>query len=65
LAAATPAAVIAAATTPRERILVADLGGIAAQAAAEEIRAPALFVVGAIVALREELMALARAGTPA
>lgn len=61
LAARTPAAVIAAATTPDERILVADLGSIAARATAEEIRAPALFVVGAIVALREELVALARA----
>jgi len=65
LPAATPAAVIASATTPEERILVADLGSIAARAREEAIRAPALIVVGAIVALREELMALARAETGA
>lgn len=58
---ATPAAVIASATTPDERILVADLGSIAERVAAAGIRAPALIVVGAIVALREELVALARA----
>ena len=58
---ATPAAVIASATTPEERVLVADLGSIAARVAAEGIRAPALVVVGEIVALRAELIALARA----
>jgi uroporphyrin-III C-methyltransferase len=57
----TPAAVIASATTPDERILVADIACIATQVKAAEIRAPALIVVGAIVALRNELMALARA----
>lgn len=65
LAAETPAAVIASATTPDERILVADLGGIAARVEAEGVRAPALIVVGAIVALRAELLALARAEAPA
>ena len=59
LPASTPAAVIASATTPAERILVADLGGIAALVEAEGVRAPALIVVGAIVALRDELLALA------
>ena len=52
---------IASATTPEERVLVADLGSIAARVAAEGIRAPALIVVGEIVALRAELMALAQA----
>ena len=61
LAPGTPAAVIASATTPEERVLVADLGSIAERVAAEGVRAPALIVVGAIVALREELVALARA----
>lgn len=61
LVADTPAAVIASATTPDERILVADLGSIAERVAAEGIRAPALIVVGAIVALRAELVAFARA----
>ena len=58
---ATPAAVIASATTPQERIVVADLGSIAARVEAERIAAPALIVVGAIVALRDELLALAEA----
>lgn len=65
LGAGTPAAVIASATTPEERILVADLGSVAERVAAEGIRAPALIVVGAIVALRAELVALARAETRA
>ena len=46
-------------------MLVADLGSIAARVAAEGIGPPAVIVVGAIVALREELVALARAGAPA
>jgi uroporphyrin-III C-methyltransferase len=62
LVAGTPAAVIAAATTPEERVLVADLGSIAARVAEEGIRPPALIVVGEIVRLRAELMALAEAG---
>ena len=61
LAAATPAAVIASATTPAERVLVADLGTIAARVAAEGMPSPALIVVGEIVRLREELLALTRA----
>ena len=48
-----------------ERVLVADLGSIAARVAAEGIAPPAVIVVGAIVALRDELLALARAGAPA
>ncbi|HRO11555.1 uroporphyrinogen-III C-methyltransferase [Amaricoccus sp.] len=65
LPAATPAAVIASATCPDERILVADLGSIAARAAEEGIRPPAVIVVGAIVALRDELLAVAAAAAPA
>jgi uroporphyrin-III C-methyltransferase len=65
LDAATPAAVVAAATTPEERVLVADLGSIAGRATAEGIAPPAVVVVGAIVALRDELIAVARAGVPA
>lgn len=61
LDAATPAAVIASATMPGERILIADLGSVADRVAAEDIRPPALLVVGAIVGLRAELLALARA----
>jgi uroporphyrin-III C-methyltransferase len=61
LPAVTPAAVLASATMPDERILVADLGSIAVRAAAQGIAPPALVVVGAIVALRAELLALAEA----
>jgi uroporphyrin-III C-methyltransferase len=60
LAPTTPAAVIAAATCPEERVVVADLGSIAARVAEEGVRPPALIVVGAIVGLRAELLALAR-----
>lgn len=59
LAATTPAAVIASATCPEERVVVADLGSIADRTAEEGIRAPAVIVVGSIVALRERLMAVA------
>jgi uroporphyrin-III C-methyltransferase len=62
LGASTPAAVISSATTPAERVLVGDLGSIAGRVAAERIGAPALIVVGEIVALRAELMARAEAG---
>ncbi|MCR4269434.1 uroporphyrinogen-III C-methyltransferase [Nitratireductor sp. ZSWI3] len=55
LAAATPAALIMDATTERERILVADLGSLAAEADAQGFGSPAIIVVGGIVALREQL----------
>ena len=42
----TPAAVIASATTPEERVLVADLGSIAERVREAAIRAPALIVIG-------------------
>lgn len=65
LSATTPAAVIASATGPDERVVVADLATIAARVAAEGVAAPAVIVVGAIVALRDELLALAAAAAPA
>jgi len=65
LAPATPAAIVASATWPDERVLVADLGTIADRAAAEGIAAPAVVVVGAIVALRAALLAAALAAAPA
>ena len=55
LGADTPAAVIESGTTPQERVLVATLGTLAAEAQAAGIGSPALFVVGGIVALREIL----------
>jgi uroporphyrin-III C-methyltransferase len=51
----TPAAVIEQATTEREQVLVAPLGGIAQEAAGAGLGAPALIVVGEIVALRSIL----------
>lgn len=55
----TPAALIMSATTPGERILVATLGTLAAEAEAQGFAAPALIVVGGIVAMRAELLGLA------
>lgn len=50
-----PAAVIEQATTAREKVLVAPLSRIAAEAARAGLGAPALIVVGEIVALRAVL----------
>jgi uroporphyrin-III C-methyltransferase len=52
LAPDTPAAVIAAATTPQERILVSRLDRVAAEAQAAGMEPPAIVVVGEIVRLR-------------
>lgn len=51
----TPAAVIVSATTKSERIVVAELGTIAARAAEASLASPGLVVVGDIVAVRERL----------
>jgi uroporphyrin-III C-methyltransferase len=53
----TPAAVIAAATTAAERLVLGDLASLAERAAAAGIESPALIVVGGIVALRALLAA--------
>lgn len=55
LSGSTPVAVIMAATTPVERVLVATLATVAERAEADGIVSPALIVVGDIVALRAEL----------
>ncbi len=55
LAATTPAAVIAAATTEGETVLVSTLADIAREAAASGVASPALIVVGEIVSMRAEL----------
>jgi uroporphyrin-III C-methyltransferase len=55
----TPAAVIAAATTERERILISTLGDIAQAAREQNFEPPAIVVIGEIVAVREQLLALA------
>ncbi|HUY10951.1 MAG TPA: uroporphyrinogen-III C-methyltransferase [Candidatus Dormibacteraeota bacterium] len=55
LDAARPAAVIADGTRPTQRTVVGTLGTIAAVAAEAAIGAPAIFIVGDVVALREQL----------
>jgi len=59
----TPAAVIAAATTPDERILVSTLARVAADTREQQLQPPAIVVVGDIVAVRERLVATAAAAT--
>lgn len=59
LAPTTPAAIVASATLAQERILVAALDRIAAEAAALDLAPPAIVAIGAIVAIRAELLALA------
>ena len=54
-AADTPVALVASATLPSQRTLVATLGDIAARAQAEDIRPPAVMIVGDVVALRDRL----------
>ncbi|WP_157015350.1 uroporphyrinogen-III C-methyltransferase [Mesorhizobium xinjiangense] len=54
----TPAAVIAAATTPQEQVLVATLDTLAAESRTAGMSSPALVVVGGIVSMRAELMQL-------
>lgn len=56
LAPETPAAVIAAATTEQERILVSRLDRVAAEAEAAGMEPPAIVVVGDIVAVRERII---------
>ena len=54
----TPAAAIAGATTPRQRVLVTTLRDLPADTAREGIQSPAIIVIGAIVATRARLLAL-------
>ncbi|HEX4411945.1 MAG TPA: uroporphyrinogen-III C-methyltransferase [Xanthobacteraceae bacterium] len=53
---ATPAAVIASATTPKERTVVSTLANIAAAAHAQNLEPPAIVVIGDIVNARNALM---------
>jgi uroporphyrin-III C-methyltransferase len=57
LGAATPAAIIAAATTPNERILVSTLEMLATEARQQKFEPPAIVVIGDIVTVRERLVA--------
>ena len=51
----TPVAVISWATTPRQRILVADLGSVAQEVEKAGLQPPAVIIVGEVVELRREL----------
>ncbi|HEY7245615.1 MAG TPA: uroporphyrinogen-III C-methyltransferase [Xanthobacteraceae bacterium] len=55
----TPAAIIAAATTPAERTIVSTLECMAADARENGLESPAVVVVGEIVRLRDHLLAAA------
>ena len=56
LAADTPAAVIASATTPQERILVATVEKVANAVREQKIEPPAIVVIGEIVNMRAQLL---------
>src|SRR5271170_1990597 len=55
LAGATPAAVIASASTPKQRVLVSTLEKVAADAGAQKFEPPAIVVIGNIVTMRTRL----------
>jgi siroheme synthase len=52
LGAARPVAMVAAAATPRQRVVRADLGTIAARCAEAGLEAPATLIVGEVACLR-------------
>ena len=52
----TPAAVIASATTPKQRVLVSTLEKLAADAQREHFEPPAIVVIGEIVTMRDKLL---------
>jgi uroporphyrin-III C-methyltransferase len=54
-----PVAVIASATLPEERILISELGRVAAETRTLEFVAPAIIAIGGIVTVRAELIDLA------
>jgi uroporphyrin-III C-methyltransferase len=55
----TPAAVIASATLPQQRVLVSSLERITAEAQAADLAAPALVVIGDIVRTRQQILDMA------
>ena len=56
LAGATPAAVIASATTPRQRLLISTLEKLAGDAREQKFEPPAIVVIGDIVNMRTRLI---------
>ena len=59
LGADTPLAIVADATTPRQRVLVSTLARAAVDAKAQGLAAPAIIAIGEIVRLREALLPFA------
>ena len=55
LAGGTPTAVIVAATTPKQRVVVSTLEKLPADASAQNLEPPAIVVIGEIVKLRDAL----------
>jgi uroporphyrinogen III methyltransferase/synthase len=55
LGAATPAAIVESATTEAHRRILGTLGTIAARAARENVRAPAMLIIGEVAAFSEQL----------
>jgi uroporphyrin-III C-methyltransferase len=55
LAGSTPTAVIVAATTPKQRVVVSSLEKLPADARAQNLEPPAIVVIGEIVKLRDAL----------
>ncbi len=56
LAGATPAAIIASATTPKQRVLVSTLEKLSADADEQKFEPPAIVVIGDIVSMRAQLI---------
>jgi uroporphyrin-III C-methyltransferase len=57
IAAATPAAIIVSASTPRQRVVVSTLGKLASDAREQKLEPPAIVVIGEIVKLRDDIVA--------
>jgi uroporphyrin-III C-methyltransferase len=55
VAASMPAAIIASASTPKQRVLVSTLEKLVAEARAQKLEPPAIVVIGEIVKLRDKL----------
>lgn len=55
LASDTPAALVQQGTTPHQRVLISNLASIATDAAAAEIQAPSLLIIGQVVQLYQTL----------
>lgn len=55
LPADTPAAVVQQGTTPRQRVVVADLKTLASEVDKAQLKPPCLIIVGGVVTLREKL----------